>query len=169
MTAFLRGILHGQYEAALCMLGEAISGCPDEHWDGVIGKYPFWQVAYHTLCYADLYLTPNEKDFVPRTIHPAGWKEFDDEYPSRRFTRDELTAYVAICREKAADTFAGQTQQSLEGPSGFARRTFSRGELHIYNIRHIQHHTGQLGAFLRRIDPANQELSVLRWLGSGWR
>jgi uncharacterized damage-inducible protein DinB len=168
MVEYLKGVLKGQYEAALGMLNDCLVVCPDEHWDGIIGKYPFWQVAYHTLCFADLYLTADETKFQPREIHPAGWKEFDDEYPSRRFERGELLAYAALCRQKAQESLAAETRESLEGASGHARRKFSRGELHVYSIRHIQHHTGQLSAHLRRISPAMQEMHVLKWGSSGW-
>ena len=168
MSAYLQQILTYQYEAALSMLDECLRRCPPEHWDGQIARYAFWHVAYHTLCFLDLYLTPNEKDFQPRAIHPAGWKEYDDEYPSRRFEKTELLDYVAICRQKVRDALAAETREALEGPAGHSRRNFSRGELHIYNIRHVQHHAGQLSAYLRRIDPALQDLQVMRWAGSGW-
>ena len=39
---------------------------------------------------------------------------------------------------------------ALAGPSGFHWLKFSRLELHVYNIRHLQHHVGQLNAALRR-------------------
>jgi uncharacterized damage-inducible protein DinB len=151
------------------MMKESIEACPPDHWDGIIGKYPFWQVVYHTLCFVDLYLTSNEKDFVPRPIHPNGWAEYDDEYPSRRFEQQEMLDYVAICKAKAADSIASETAETLQGPAGFERRNFSRGELYIYNFRHLQHHTGQVSAYLRRTGPEMQDLKVLRWAGSGWR
>jgi uncharacterized damage-inducible protein DinB len=133
------------------MLAECIRVYPPERWNDPIGNYPFWQVAYHTLCFADLYLSPAERAFELRNdLHPAGWAEYNEEFPSRRFENAELEQYVTICRETAEAAFAAETQASLEAPCGFARRNFSRGELHLYNLRHIQHHTGQLSAFLRR-------------------
>lgn len=169
MVDYLQRVLLAQYEAALAMLRECLTTCPADHWDGVIGKYPFWHVAYHTLCFADLYLSPSDKAFTPREIHPAGWKEFDDEYPSRRFDKDELLAYIAVIREKAVTALAAETSATLEGPSGHPYRSFSRGELHVFSIRHIQHHTGQLSAYLRRIGPEFQALECMRWVGSGWK
>ena len=32
-------------------------------WDAPIAKYPFWMVAYHTLCYVDCYLSPDNAAF----------------------------------------------------------------------------------------------------------
>lgn len=160
----MKAILTRQFEASLCMMNDCLVKCPDEHWDAAIARYPFWQVAYHTLCFVDLYLSPTKEAFTFRAIHPGGWREFDDEYPSRRFERPELTEYLAVCRQKAIDILASETAESLQGPSGFTWLKFPRVEAHIYNIRHIQHHTGQLAAYLRRIDPTIDP----HWVGSGW-
>jgi len=37
----------------------------------------------------------------------------------------------------------------LAGQSGFHRRKCSGAELHVYNIRHVQHHAAQLSLRLR--------------------
>jgi hypothetical protein len=47
------------------------------------------------------------------------------------------------------ETLASETRESLERESGFRWLPFSRSELHVYNIRHVQHHTGQLSAYVR--------------------
>lgn len=169
MIDHVRRILAGQFEASLFMLNECLTRCPTRHWDGIVGKYPFWQVAYHTLCFVDLYLSPDKAAFEFRDVHPCGWKEFDEEYPSRRFEQSELIAYLQICRSKAVSTIAGETAESLEGPSGFSWKPFSRGELHVMNIRHIQHHAGQLSAYLRRVDAGFQDPEAVRWSSSGWK
>ena len=148
------------------MLNDCIGKCPPALWDTPVAKYPFWQVAYHALCFVDLYLSPGEDAFTPRDdYHPAGWREFDAEYPSRRFERDEILAYLALCRQKAGDALAVETPATLEAPSRFPGRPATRGELHLYNLRHLQHHVGQLGACLRREDESIDP----RWVGSGWR
>ena len=165
MIDLVKRTLAHQFEASLCMMNDCLVKCPAAHWDGKVAKYPFWQVAYHALCFVDLYLTVKHEAFVFRDLHPQGWKEFDDEYPSRRFEPDEITRYLTICRTKAADTIAAETAESLAGPSGFAWLKFSRAELHVYNIRHLQHHTGQLAAYLRRVDATIDP----RWVGSGWK
>ena len=162
MSNYLQNILLGQYEASLAMLRDCLAKCPAAQWDEKVAKYTFWQVAYHTLCFADLYLTDDESQFVFRDLHPAGWEEFNGEYPSRRFSQEELLRYADLCREKARDILTAETQERLEGPSGFARHPTSRGEMHVYNIRHIQHHAGQLSALLRR---ANVDT---RWVRTGW-
>lgn len=179
MANSLKPVLGAQLGAALRMLQACIQKCPPEHWEGLIAKYPFWMVAYHTLCFADLYLSPGEEVWQPRTgaggLHPQGWAELDEEYPSRRFSQPELEAYAALCGGLADVVLGGagtpgcdgryaipETEESLAGPSGFSRLAFSRAELHLYNLRHIQHHTGQLSAFLRKVGVDT------RWVRSGW-
>ena len=121
------------------------------------------------LCFVDLYLSPNEASFQLRDVHPQGWSELREEFPSRRFDTSELTEYLAICRQKATETLASETGESLKREAGFHWLSLSRGELHLYNIRHVQHHTGQLSAYLRRIDEALQAPNAVRWIGTGWR
>lgn len=87
----------------------------------------------------------------------------DEEYPSRRFERRELGAYVALCREKVSEALAHETAESLAGPSGFPRLRFSRAELYLYNLRHLNHHLGQLTAHLHRLGFAPE------WVSSGRR
>lgn len=173
-------IVQPQFEASLAMLRDCIAKCPPEHWDERIAHYTFWQVAYHTLCFVDVYLSTGEAAVEFRTtdspehappprrlpLHPRGRSELEDEFPSRRFAQDELLAYLQICRDKLHAAMAAETEESLAGPSGFPRLKFTRAELHLYNIRHIQHHTGALSAHLRRISGGKIDP---RWVGTGWR
>ncbi|MBC7834937.1 MAG: DinB family protein [Phycisphaerales bacterium] len=185
MVDHMKAVLRGQFEAALAMFNDCLVKCAPEEWDSAVAKYSFWQVAYHTLCFVDCYLSPGNDEFakevarraVARTndvslpdLHPLGMKELEDEYPSRRFTKDELFAYVTICRQRI-ETVLGDGPESeggdsLQGPSGFGWLPFSRAELHLYNIRHVQHHTGQLSAVLRRAGAGGGEP---RWVKSGWK
>jgi hypothetical protein len=66
------------------------------------------------------------------------------------YDRETLLAYLDTCRAKAKQAMEAETESTLQGPSGFAWLQFSRIEAHLYNIRHIQHHAGQLSATLRR-------------------
>ncbi len=163
MIEFVKQGITAQFEATLWMLRDCIEKCPDEHWEGSIAKYAFWNVAYHALCFGDLYLSSHESQWTPRAIHPKGIEELREEYPSRRFERAELLEYTDFCRAKAIDRVGAETAQTFAGASGFYWYKVNRLEMHFINIRHIQHHTGQLSAFLRRhgYEP--------RWLGSGWK
>ncbi|HEV8606819.1 MAG TPA: DinB family protein [Tepidisphaeraceae bacterium] len=168
MIEHIRKILTGQMEAALSMTNLCIAACPPQHWEGKVANATFRQVAYHTLFYADLYLSPTEAQFELLDLHKRGGDERGDTV-SPGLSKEGSLQYAGICREKAVRILASETPESLQGPSGFSWRTFSRGELHVYNTRHIQHHTGQLTAYLRRVDQAFMENKALPWVASGWR
>ena len=165
MIEYLKTILTGQFEAALCMFNQCVGKCPPEQWEGKIANDTFRQVAYHTLFFVDLYLSPREEAFELRDLHHRGGDERSSTATSTGLSKDETLSYLAVCRQKAVATLAAETRQSLEGPSGFARLPFSRGELHMYNIRHVQHHTGQLSAYLRRIVDDGKGW----WVKTGWQ
>lgn len=159
-------ILRSQFRAALLMLEQCIERCPEGLWDAQVAKYPVWQVVHHVLSFVDCYLSPSDQAFIALMAsraaareadgtpafnpQPAGIAELAEEYPSRRFSRDEMLTYVRLGREKADAVLAAETDAALTGPSGFPRLPFPRLELHLYNLRHIQHHAGQLSAVLRR-------------------
>lgn len=164
MVDHLKTILAGQFEAALCMLNDCLRKCPEEHWDGKIANDTFRQIAYHTLFYIDYYVSSNEQAFILRDLHHRGGDERSAAV-SAGLNKEETLAYLAICRQKMLETLAQETPTSLEGNAGFSRLSFSRGELYVYNIRHVQHHTGQLSAYLRRIVEDGERW----WVRTGWR
>jgi DinB superfamily len=157
-----RRIVLGQFDAALAMHENCIGRCPQRHWNGIIGKYPFWQVAYHALCFVDLYSAPSNEAWKPHPdFHPKGMAELRKEYPSRAFDKKELLAYLSYCSDAVHESLRRETTRSLEGPSGFSWLRMSRAEVPIYSLRHLQHHAGQLGAFLRRVKVST------RWTARG--
>lgn len=165
MSAFLKAILLSQFDASLAMLRDCIKRCPAEHWNAPIGKYPFWQVAYHTLCFGEWYLCKDGSKWEPQTgpgnRHPLGIKELRSEYPSRTFTQKELLKYADDCRTMLRAAMKAETPTSLAGPGGSTWLKVSRAELYIYNLRHIQHHVGQLSAALRKAGVRP------RWISTG--
>jgi hypothetical protein len=165
MIEYVKTILTDQFEASLCMLNQCIRRCPQEHWDGKIANDTFRQVAYHTLFFVDLYLSPGEGAFRLRDCHHRGGDERSSAAPSTGLTKDETLSYLAICRQQALVTLASETPESLQRESGFSHLAFSRGELHLYTIRHMQHHTGQLSAYLRRIVADGERW----WVKTGWQ
>jgi hypothetical protein len=167
MLDYFRQVLTTQYEASLAMLNQCIGACPPDHWEDTIAQGTFRWVVYHTLFYMDLYLSPSNEAFTLRDFHNRGGDERGPE-ACVGLPKDEALAYVPLCREKMLQSVANETEASLAGPSGFFWYEITRGEMHLVNIRHIQHHTGQLSAFLRRVDDSFKDRKTLRWIGSGW-
>jgi hypothetical protein len=168
MIDFMKRIVVGQFEAALAMLGECVRRCPAERWEERMAAYTVRQLAYHTLYFVDLYLSRGEAAFEPRELHQRGGDEREPVI-SAGLSQQETLEYLAICRQKLLEALAAETEESLRGPSGFSWLSFSRGELHLYNLRHVQHHAAQLSAHLRRVEPAFQDRRALPWVATGWR
>jgi hypothetical protein len=164
MIDYLKTILTAQFEAALCMLNDCIRKCPQEHWEGKIANITFRQIAYHTLFFVDLYFSPGEDAFQLRDVHHRGGDERLDQV-SAGLSKEETLSYLALCRQKALERLASETAESLSHPSGFSSMPFSRGELHLSSIRHVQHHTAQLSAYLRRFVEDGERW----WVKTGWR
>jgi hypothetical protein len=168
MNDYLKQIVIAQFEAALAMLNQCIAACPEEHWEDRIANGTFRWVAYHTLFFVDLYLSPDQNSFIERDLNLVGG---DERRPigSIGLSKADTLSYLEICRQKMRDVIAADTGESLRGPSGFEWYNITRGELHLVNIRHVQHHTGQLSAFLRRVVPECQDHRALPWAHSGWQ
>jgi hypothetical protein len=144
--------IKSQYYAALEMLKQAIEACPETLWDTPGYESPYWHIAYHVLFYAHLYLQPTEQDFVPWEKQQDGYRSLssDDEREGEPFSKEDLLAYLQLCREQVEEQV---TALDLEAGSGFHWLPFDKLETQFYNIRHIQQHTGEL---YERLAPAGR-------------
>jgi hypothetical protein len=170
MLEVCKNLLANQFEAALCTLGLCIDRCPAAMWNAPVGNLSFCQVAFHTLFFADYYLGQNEDTFGQQPFHLANaefFRDYEELRPRQQrllYDQAAIKAYLGHCRAKAAAAIAAETADSLSEPCGFARKSFSRAELYVYNTRHIQHHAAQLSLRLR-LDAGVE----IPWIGSGWR
>lgn len=157
-----------QYEAALVTLGLCIEACPEGAWDAAVANRPFCQVAFHTLFFADYYLSENEAAQREQAFHREradifrDYEELKPGEPQLLYERRDVNSYLAHCLNKAARVVGAETEASLAAPCGFPRKDFTRAEVHVYNIRHIQHHAAQLSLRLR-LDFGTD----IRWVRSG--
>jgi hypothetical protein len=148
-------IFKSQYHAAFSMLEQAIELCPDDLWIGG-DTNKFWHVAYHALFVTHMYLQQNEAAFRPWESHREDYQFLgpSPRDPNRRpkigdpYTKAQVMEYLGICKamiDPAVDTL------DLEAPeSGFWWYKMSKLEHQLVNLRHLQHHTGQLADRIRR-------------------
>lgn len=149
-------VLWMQFGAAIDMLANALSTCPDELWHTPISNDPsmppefseFWYVAYHALFWLDLYLSGSIEGFAPPA--PFGLEELDPAgvLPARPFSRAELLTYLAYAREKCQETMEGLTDEKALRQCKFSWGELSFLELLLYNMRHVQEHAAQLSLVL---------------------
>jgi hypothetical protein len=135
----LHAIIQSQYQAALEMLNQAISRCPEDLWNNPEDKNRFWQVAYHAIFYAHLYVQESEKTFTPWVKHRVEVLRL--RIMAEPYSREEVLEYLEFSRQQI---IAILPQLDLEGESGFHWLPFNKLELQIYSIRHIQQHAGEL-------------------------
>lgn len=138
-----------QYRAAMQMLEQTVAPCPESLW--LDQKYPnrFWHIAYHALYYTHLYLQTNETEFQPWERHrqnyqylgPLPWPPHERPRIDAPLNKEEMLEFLQFCRE---ETELKVRSVDLEAASGFSWLPFNKLELQFYNIRHLQHHTGQL-------------------------
>jgi hypothetical protein len=170
LTDTYKQLVVNQFEAALSTLNICINKCPEIAWNGQVGNLKFCQVTFHMLFFTDFYLGPDAESFRKQPFHQENkdffrhYEELEDRQQVELYEKRAIKKYLKHCREKAVQVVTGETPETLTGPSGFKRRTCSRAELHVYNMRHIQHHAGQLSLRLR-IDHGIE----IPWIASGWR
>ncbi len=147
MNATLRTVLWSQFGASLDMLENAITTCPYSIWET---ESKFWYIAYHTLFYTDYYLSEEPDDFLPP--EPFTLSEFDPSgiLPERTYTREELLTYLEHCRQKAHSLITRMDETLAAKRFVNPYRNYSILELLLYNMRHIQHHGGQLHMLIRQ-------------------
>ncbi|MEZ6192413.1 MAG: DinB family protein [Phycisphaerales bacterium] len=161
-TELYRSAVVGQMGAALAMLRACVQECPDELWEAPVGKRPYWEVAYHIAFYADLYLTPNIDQYAGQPAwawpHAAGlgammkrpFTELTPDQVGPVLERARILEYLDATADKLRRVLAEETDETLAGGSGFPWYPVTRMSMHMVNLRHIQHHAGQLSAVLRR-------------------
>jgi hypothetical protein len=149
MIDLIRNTFVRQYGAALKMLENCVERADATDWLEPVGKSPFWHVVYHTLFFTGLYSSTRLETHALPEFHREGSQELGKRAETV-FDKAMLVKYLLTCAAKADRAVREETETSLAGESGFHWLKFSRLELHIYNIRHIQHHTGQLNALLAR-------------------
>ena len=71
--------------------------------------------------------------------------------PERRYTKEELQAYLRHGRQKCRSTIAALTADRARERCRFAWGEFSMLELLLYNMRHLQHRAAQLNLILRQV------------------
>ena len=141
--------LRGQFLAAIDMLGRAIETCPDNLWGTRISADAFWYQSFHALFYLDCYLSESLDGYAPPP--PFTLDELDERglLPDRVYSRDELLVYLRHGRDKCIATLDGLTPEHASAHCGFHWLDISIAELHLYNLRHIQHHAAQLNQRIR--------------------
>ncbi len=144
-------VLESQYKAAFQMLRQTIEKIPDSQWNTDEYPNPNWQIAYHALWSAKLYLGANLESYVPWADAIEGAESLggtkDWENPEEGIiveghnAKEVVLSFITVLE---SDLETSISSLPLSEDSGFEWYPYSRLELHVNNIRHLQHHTAQL-------------------------
>jgi len=161
MISALKESLWKQFGASIDMLGNAILLWPDAQWDT---DRKFFYMSWHCLLFLDYYLSIPPKNFsspLPFTIPESGEipeDAVDDLLPNRIYSKKELLDYLQSSRAKCRQLIESLTEEKMnqrwiDEPDQVAAQSvmqLSVFEILLYNMRHVQHHAGQLNVLLRQ-------------------
>lgn len=146
-----------QIGAAFKMLEVVIDNANENTWTARLNNMPFWQICYHVLWFTDFYFHANQATFQPQSFDMEGihnyWIKPDSqmiENQKHPISKSDMRAYCKYARQKANQFIKSINVTYFTTPSPFEWHGFPKIDLVDYNLRHLQHHVGQLDIVLRR-------------------
>jgi hypothetical protein len=146
-----------QLGATFKMLEYTIDKANETTWTARINNMPFWQICYHVLWFTDFYFHANQATFQPQSFDMEGihnyWIKPDSqmiENQKHPISKSNMKAYCKYVRQKANQFIQGINGTYFTTPSPFEWHGFPKIDLVDYNLRHLQHHVGQLDIIVRR-------------------
>lgn len=141
--------IYQQFGAAIEMLENAITACPDELWrqDEIFSK-----IAGHTSFFLHYYLSDTTPENAASTSPPP-FSDPDpaDVSPELRPGKEQLLEQLHQGRQKLRDQLSKHSPDQLMTKRFISQfKNLSLFELLLYNMRHVQHHTAQLNMLLRQ-------------------
>jgi len=148
------GWVNHQLSASLDMLKIAIETATDEIWDQPEHE-PFWRIATHTVFYVDFYFSTFQLDNPAETytLPPflSHYKDpWIDDLKEGIVSKEELLKYLAYARDQLRDYFQQDIGNQLSDHSGFEWLNLTKGELLLYNMRHVMEHTAIMNQLLKK-------------------
>jgi hypothetical protein len=113
----------------------------------------FWCVAFHTLCWLDIFLAGSEEGLVP----PSPFSR--EALPEQPYTKEQLHAYLGHYRSKCQSTITALTDEQAQQRCVFGWMEPSFLELQLYSMRHVQEHAAQLSQVL-----GHQDVTDFDWI-----
>jgi len=161
--------LASQLLAGLSMLKGCIDQCPEKEWHERHKDHPFSLVVFHALFDCDYHLCDDAAEFQEQPFHRnnrasfGDYEELDDRMLQQLPERDFINRYYGHCREKVVSVVETKTDADLTVPKADVRRNMTKLERYVNLIRHLQHHTAQLG--LRLQFATGEEMD---WIARGY-
>jgi hypothetical protein len=157
MDNSLKEIVWNQFGASIDMLISTIVNCPDDYFET---NKRFYYIAFHTTLFLDYYLTIPPTEFTPllscnsKPNEDLSKESIGDMIPDKIYAKEEIINYLKKSREKCKNLIFSITEKTInqrfyEGDES-NDMDYPIIEILLYNLRHTQHHTGQLNLLLRQ-------------------
>ncbi|MBL0136107.1 MAG: DinB family protein [Chitinophagaceae bacterium] len=158
MTNKIQEGLWRQFGASIDMLQNAISFCPESYFTT---NKRFYYLAYHCVLFLDYYLSIPPKDFspiLPFTIKDKEQRPLEsigDIVPDKIYSKEELIDYINKSRLKCKaliESLTDNEKLNIRFTEGNQEGDMDYPilEILLYNLRHTQHHIGQLNLIMRQ-------------------
>jgi hypothetical protein len=129
-----------------------IETCPQDVWEGKIGKFPIWQQIYHTYACFDFFLSGKGQRPVLKPLYPQEVVMFAS-IPDTPAAKDEIAGFVKEANLYIEKFFAALDDPALsklnEGFSARCQLPFTNAGTISSIIGHMFYHFGQCDAALR--------------------
>lgn len=156
--------LSQNFDGAMDMFKYILELCPDYLWEK---QDKFYYLSYHTIIFLDYYLSQPVSSFQPLlpytiTNAPLPVDAIDDVLPDKLYSRAEMLTYLSLIKGKAVSVISpldiGKFSQRwitdieipVHGLCPGVVENYTLLEILFYNLRHLQHHIGQLNLLLRQ-------------------
>jgi hypothetical protein len=143
-------VLQKQYTKSFSILKKAISIYDETIWlNHVDYKSPAWQIVYHTLFYANIYCSSSENDIVQWNILRTDYHDFRKTHELEKnniislvpYTKTEMMEFAIFIEGNIPGYLSKMRPDEKCWPFWYDE---SQLEFHINNLRHIQHHIGEI-------------------------
>ena len=161
--------LASQMLASLYTLQDCIDRCPPKEWNETHNDYPFSQVVFHTIFDCDLSLSNDIDELKGQLFHTKNkqifenYEELGDKTKHKLYEVEFLNEYLKHCIKKIQEVVESQSNDKLLIEKNDYYKNMTKAERYINAIRHIQHHSAQLGLRLQYL--TKEEMN---WISRGY-
>jgi hypothetical protein len=143
-------ILINQYNKCFEMLTEMIKKYDEKIWnDDKNYQYPVWQIVYHLLYITNIYCSSTEKGIIKwpkqkvnyQFFGKTPWPPFEEVIADEPYSKSDMIEFSEFVNSKIPVYLDDMKPEERCWPHWYDEVQL---EFQLNNIRHIQHHIGQI-------------------------
>lgn len=143
-------VLQRHFDPTIEMLRQALEACPDDLWDARDTGAPLWQLAYHVLLGIDYWFRESSEGFAFPPFHTREAMLESGEVPDQALTRAQIEGYLEQVYARSHALLDRLTPKGLLREAAFPGGSWTVADRLLVQIRHVQHHVGQMNHLLKQ-------------------